>query len=60
MSKIYFEALKKLPKRFVDDDTKIGVWDNGTVYAANRKYEPIKYSNGKWTKIILDAQAFTN
>jgi len=49
MSKLYYEALSKIPKRFIDDKTRCTEWKEGkTLIIANSKYAPMKFENGKW------------
>lgn len=53
--KLYFKALKQLPDRFIDDETRATTFAPGKVIAANPKYAPIIYreKTGKWSRIKL-------
>lgn len=54
MSKLYYEALSKIPKRFIDDETQhcVGI-DNKSVFIANPKYAPMIYKKNNWQRIRL-------
>ncbi len=51
--KLYYKALKTLPSKFVDDETRATVWDKNMVVAVNPEYAPIKYTRQtkKWVEI---------
>jgi len=52
MGKLYYEALSKIPKRFIHDDTKC-IEGFGKIIIANPKYVPAVYYKGKWKLIKL-------
>ncbi len=41
-TKLYFEALRKLPDKFVDDNTKTTTWHD-SIIATNPKYKAMIY-----------------
>jgi hypothetical protein len=48
-NKLCLEALSKIPKRFIDNETRYTTWVNmKRVYIANPKYTPMYYEKGKW------------
>lgn len=52
--KLMYEALSKIPKRFIDEDTTHIDWqwnDELTIIIANPKYAPMCYKKGRWHKI---------
>lgn len=54
MSKLYYEALSKIPKRFIDHGTRStehGEGEYAVVIIANQKYAPMHYKKGKWRYI---------
>jgi hypothetical protein len=58
MSKLYYEALSKIPKKFIDEQTYSCDWKTEhaiIILIANPKYEPMVYvaSIGKWRKLRL-------
>ena len=53
--KIYLEAIRALPEKWVDDKTRIIIWMSNVVVAANPKYAPMKYSGGVWRDIEVEA-----
>jgi len=60
MSKLYYEALSKIPKRFIDDGTRCTEWEVGkTVIIANPKYAPMHYKKGKWSFLKLKRMTAT-
>ncbi len=50
MSKLFYEALKKLPDEYIDDATQTVQLGKDMVVAVNAKLEPIAYSlkTGEW------------
>ncbi|MFA5186869.1 MAG: hypothetical protein WC551_10355 [Patescibacteria group bacterium] len=44
MSKLILEALSKMPKRFIDDDTIYTPFGPDMVFIANPKYRPMVYT----------------
>lgn len=61
MSKFYFEAIRKLPENFVDDETRIIVPDSvrrNWLIATNPKHPPIKYfvETKKWSDLKADEE----
>lgn len=50
MSKLYYEAISKMPKRFIGDETTSTQWDRESVIIANPRYAPMIYTakTGKW------------
>jgi len=48
--RLYFEALSKIPKRFIDGKTQALDWSNEMVALANPKYAPMIYraKTRKW------------
>jgi hypothetical protein len=54
-TKLYYEALRCLPKRFIHGETRVCNWQVHKVIAANPNFTPIFYDDrtGKWTKIKL-------
>ena len=46
--KIYYEALSKIPKRFIDDETKCCTMGYDRVFLTNPKYAPLMYIKGRW------------
>lgn len=54
MSKIYYESLKRLPKKFVSDKTKVVCFFD-SIIAANEDFSPIRYNEKtkRWNKILL-------
>lgn len=56
INKLFYEALSRIPKRFIDDKTVHIVWfwkEEKTVYITNPKYEPMMYAKGKWHYLKL-------
>lgn len=53
--KLYLQAIRALPEKWVDDETLITIWMSNVVVAANPKYAPIKYSGGVWNEIEIEA-----
>ena len=53
--KLYFEAIRALPEKWIDDKTVITTWQKNVVVAANPKYAPMKYVDGKWRDIGVAA-----
>lgn len=47
-TKLYYEALSKIPQRFIDDETKCCTMSGDRVFMANPKYAPIMYIKGRW------------
>ncbi len=56
--KLYLQAIKALPDEWIDDETRITTTDTGKVFAANPKFTPMIYENGKWSEIKVDVKAF--
>ncbi len=52
-TKLYYEALRCLPKKFIHGETRSCVFQDHMVVAANPNFEPMAYDDGtkKWTKI---------
>ena len=60
MSKLYYEALSKMPKKFIDDETRHCEHDDATIIA-NPKYAPMIYRNGEWKEIkVAKGDIFSN
>ena len=53
--KLYLQAIRSLPEKWVDDKTRITIWMSNVVVAANPKFPPIKYSGGVWNEIEVAA-----
>jgi len=55
MTKLYLQAMRKLPDHFVDDATDIMdcTKEHGFVVAINHKYPPLKFKDGEWGKIEI-------
>ena len=52
--KLYYEALKTLPDKFVDDETRATAWHDDMIVAANPKFAPIIYTHETgWQEIKL-------
>jgi len=51
MTKLYLEAVRALPKKWVVDGTYIAEIFDERCVAAHPKYAPIMYQNGKWRKL---------
>ena len=60
MSKLYFEAMKKLPKKFIDDGTRAIELLNGRVFIANNKYPVMIYDREqrKFIKYVIQPDPF--
>jgi len=57
---LYYEALRVLPKSFIDDETRATAWSADMIIAANPKYAPIEYTRQakKWVKIDYNVGKF--
>ena len=53
--KLYFEAIRALPEKWIDDKTVITTWQKNVVVAANPEYAPMKYADGKWEALEVAA-----
>lgn len=53
--KLYYEALRKLPKRFISNKTLATVWAKDMIVAVNPDFPPIKYKDGSWQKIEVES-----
>lgn len=55
-SKLYYEALRCLPERFIDDETRSTQCDEDAIIAANPKYPPMVYKRQtrKWIEISYE------
>ena len=53
--KLYYEALKCLPNRFIHDDTKACLFSKSIVVAFNPKYTPMIYTpeTKAWKKMTF-------
>jgi hypothetical protein len=49
--KLYLQAIRALPEKWIDDKTNITVMEEGVAVGVNPKYAPIKYFNGRWEEI---------
>ncbi len=49
-NKLYYLSLSKIPKKFIDKETKCTTWDEETVFLVNSKYKPMIFnlSENKW------------
>ena len=58
--KLYYEALSKIPKRFIDDETKCCEFGDNAVMLANPKFAPMQYTktHRRWMKIGIDKGAW--
>lgn len=45
MSKLYFESLKNIPEKFIDEETLCATYSNDRVILANPKFNPMVYSS---------------
>ncbi len=61
MSKLLLEALSRIPKRFIDDQTNYIQWGEGSVFIANPKYAPMVYKakTGRWGFVKFKAMPNT-
>lgn len=57
--KLYYEALSKIPKKFIDDDTRATIWDKEMVVMANPKYRPMIYTKKNGWKLLKVAGSQT-
>ena len=53
---LYYEALSKIPKRFIDDETKACEFGDNAIMLANPKFAPMQYTqtHRRWMKIGID------
>lgn len=57
--KIYFEALSKIPKKFIHDDTRATITPTGCPVIANPKFEPMIYNRKTgWQKLKFNKVPF--
>ena len=53
--KLYLKAIKALPDKFIDDDTRVATWDSERVIAANPKYNVMCYTEDTgWNDMVFD------
>lgn len=53
--KLYYEALSKIPKMFIDDETKCCEFGDNAIILANPKFPPMQYTktHKRWMRIDL-------
>ena len=60
MTKLYYEALSKIPKRFIDKETVCATFNGNTkaVIIANPKFCPMMYrfKNRRWKSLKLSGR----
>jgi len=54
---LYLRSIRELPEKFIDQGTRLTLWQEDKVFAANPKYPPIKFENGKWSEIKIETKA---
>lgn len=52
-NKIHLESIRKLPERFVDEETHVAVISEESVIVANPKYAPMIYhlASKRWVRL---------
>ena len=55
--KLYFEAIRALPGKWVNERTMITIGGELTAFAAHPDYKPMEYVNGEWRDIEVAAQS---
>ncbi len=60
--KLYLESIQALPKKFIDDETRVAVWTENMVIVANPKFAPMEYlvATKQWELIKLDMRSSIN
>ncbi|MCK5607016.1 hypothetical protein KAR91_34350 [Candidatus Pacearchaeota archaeon] len=53
--KLYFEAIRALPEKWIDERTMITVGRLRTAFAAHPDYKPMEYVNDEWRDIEVSA-----
>jgi len=50
---LYLRAIQALPKKWIDEETRVCVYDDSKIMAANPKFIPMvfKKNKGKWENI---------
>jgi hypothetical protein len=49
--KLYLQAVRALPEEWINDDTRIAMFTEGRVFAANPAYPPMEYIMEEWWPI---------
>lgn len=57
MRKLYYEALSKIPKKFIHDETRCCECGGG-IFLANPKFAPMIYINNKWVEYKFTDSSF--
>ncbi|MCK5607498.1 hypothetical protein KAR91_36785 [Candidatus Pacearchaeota archaeon] len=53
--KLYFEAIRALPGKWINERTMITIGRGRTAFAAHPDYKPMEYVNGEWRDIEVVA-----
>ncbi len=54
--KLYFEAIRALPEKWIDERTMITVWRGNTAVAVHPDFKPMEYINGVWREIEIKVE----